>query len=74
MLRERKQGAKHTVPLVSAGMARVTASPKGTHPCSGVQAWKPTLHDCPLGTCRSQLKSYEILEVLAGEPQDRRTP
>lgn len=33
MLHERKQGAKpkHTVPLVSAGKARVTASPKGTH-------------------------------------------
>lgn len=31
MLRERKRRAKHTVPLVSTGMARVTASPKGNH-------------------------------------------
>ena len=62
MLRERKHGAKHTVPW----------SPQGWHSCSGVQAWKPTLQDCPLGTDWSQPKSYEILEALAREPQGQK--
>lgn len=70
MLRERKHGAKHTVPWSPQGWPGSLLHPRALMlRCPGMEAHSPGLSS---GYRLESTKSYEILEALAREPQGQK--